>query len=91
MSDENNKYISSSKFDQTINPETKEWQSVLVSSQTDLYDESIGSSGVIIFVSLYLGFIFMISGAALLALKEMSDAIDNKNKYEILRKIGIFK
>lgn len=88
MSDENNKYISSSKFDQTINPETKEWQSVLVSSQTDLYDESIGSSGVIIFVSLYLGFIFMISGAALLALKEMSDAIDNKNKYEILRKIG---
>lgn len=88
MSDKNNKYISSSKFDQTINPETKEWQSVLVSSQTDLYDESIGSSGVIIFVSLYLGFIFMISGAALLALKEMSDAIDNKNKYEILRKIG---
>ena len=88
MSDENNKYIASSKFDQTINPETKEWQSVLVSSQTDLYDESIGSSGVIIFVSLYLGFIFMISGAALLALKEMSDAIDNKNKYEILRKIG---
>lgn len=88
MSDENNKYISSSKFNQTINPETKEWQSVLVSSQTDLYDESIGSSGVIIFVSLYLGFIFMISGAALLALKEMSDAIDNKNKYEILRKIG---
>lgn len=88
MSDENNKYIASSKFDQTINPETKEWQSVLVSSQTDLYDESIGSSGVIIFVSLYLGFIFMISGATLLALKEMSDAIDNKNKYEILRKIG---
>ena len=88
MSDENNKYIASSKFDQTINPETKEWQSVLVSSQTDLYDESIGSSGVIIFVSLYLGFIFMISGAALLTLKEMSDAIDNKNKYEILRKIG---
>lgn len=88
MSDENNKYISSSKFDQTINPESNKWQHVLISSQTDLYDESIGSSGVIIFVSLYLGFIFMISGAALLALKEMSDAIDNKGKYEILRKIG---
>ena len=88
MSDENNKYISSSKFDQTINPENNKWQHVLISSQPDLYDESIGSSGVIIFVSLYLGFIFMISGAALLALKEMSDAIDNKGKYEILRKIG---
>ena len=36
MSDENNKYISSSKFDQTINPESNKWQYVLISSQTDL-------------------------------------------------------
>ena len=30
----------------------------------------------------------MISGAAILALKEMSDAIDGRHKYVILRKIG---
>lgn len=59
-----------------------------ISTQVDIYDDSIGSSGLVIFIALYLGIVFMISGSAILALKEMSDAIDSKNKYMILRKIG---
>ena len=34
------------------------------------------------------GIIFLISGAAILALKELSESSDNIQRYEILRKIG---
>ena len=51
--------------------------------------DSIGSSAMVIFIALYLGFVFIISGAAILALKEMSDAIDSRHKYEILRRLGV--
>ena len=61
---------------------------LFVSTQSEIYDESIGSSGLVIFISLYLGIVFMISGAAILALKEMADAIDSRGKYRILRNLG---
>ena len=60
-----------------------------VSTQSEIYDESIGSSGVVIFVAIYLGLVFIISGAALLALKELSDAIDGREKYRILQQLGV--
>ena len=42
-----------------------------------------------IFIGLYLGVIFLISSAAILALKELSDSSDNKEKYQMLRRIGV--
>ena len=40
----------------------------------------------------FIGFlflaIFLISSSAILALKELSDCIDDKNKYRVLRQIG---
>lgn len=36
----------------------------------------------------YLGIVFLISGAALLALKALSEATDSKGRYEILQKTG---
>ena len=44
---------------------------------------------MIVFVGIYLGLIFMIASAAILALKELSEASDNKEKYRILRRIGV--
>ena len=35
---------------------------------------------------MYLGISFLLSGAAILSLKVLSDAADSKDKYEILRK-----
>lgn len=75
-------------WEETLNPSNREWEALIVSTRTDIYDDSIGSSGMVVFVALYLGIVFMISGSAILALKEMSDAIDSRNKYVILRKIG---
>ena len=36
-----------------------------------------------------MGIIFLISSSAILALKELSDCLDDKNKYKILRQIGV--
>lgn len=35
-----------------------------------------------------MGIIFLISSSAILALKELSDCLDDKNKYKVLRQIG---
>ena len=40
------------------------------------------------FIALYLGVIFLISSAAVLALKELSEASDNRDRYRILRELG---
>lgn len=54
-----------------------------------IYDSSIGVATVATFIGLYLGIIFLISSAAILALKELSDSSDNKERYRVLRKIGV--
>ena len=43
---------------------------------------------MVTFIGLYLGIIFLISSAAILALKELSESTDNKERYAMLRKIG---
>ena len=48
-----------------------------------------GTSTIIVFVALYLGIIFLITSAALLALKELSESSDNVERYAILKKIGV--
>ncbi len=60
-----------------------------ISTKIDIYNDNIGTSAMAIFVGLYIGIVFLISSAAILALKELSDATDSKSKYSTLRKIGI--
>ena len=57
-------------------------------TKTSIYDSAIGVGAIVTFIGLYLGIIFLISSAAILALKELSDSSDNKERYNILRKIG---
>ena len=51
-------------------------------------EASLGLGGLVTFIGLYLGIIFLISSAAILALKELSESSDNKERFRILRKIG---
>ena len=57
-------------------------------SKVDIKDASVGLSAIVTFIGLYLGIIFLISSSAILALKSLSDCIDDKNKYRVLRQIG---
>ena len=58
------------------------------STKIELKDGSVGLSAIATFIGLYLGIIFLISSSAILALKQLSDSIDDKNKYKVLRQIG---
>lgn len=59
-----------------------------VSTRQEIIDNNIGTSALVTFVGLYLGIIFLISSAAILALKELSESSDNRAKYAVLNKIG---
>ena len=47
-----------------------------------------GSSTIIIFLGIYLGIVFLISSAAVLALQQLSEASDSLDRYNSLSKIG---
>ncbi len=57
-------------------------------SKIALRESSIGIGAIMTFIALYLGVIFLISSAAVLALKELSEASDNRDRYRILRELG---
>ncbi|MCI8826890.1 MAG: FtsX-like permease family protein [Lachnospiraceae bacterium] len=82
-------YIDSDEFNNKINPSDKAWPSIKINSKTQIYNNSIGLTAMIIFIGIYVGIVFMISSSAILALKELSEASDNKEKYNILRRIGV--
>ena len=61
---------------------------VMKNTKLEIKEAAVGISVIVTFIGLYLGIIFLISSSAILALKELSDCIDDKNKYRVLRQIG---
>lgn len=59
-----------------------------VDTRQSIIDNNVGTSALVTFIGLYLGLIFLMSSAAVLALKELSESSDNRAKYDMLRKIG---
>lgn len=76
------------EFFERLNGKKSDEFSVYFTTQSSVYDDSIGSSAMYIFLGLYLGICFLISGSAVLSLKMLSDAADSKEKYRILQKLG---
>ncbi len=60
-----------------------------IDTKIDIKDSCIGLSAIVTFIGLYVGLIFLITSSAILALKQLSDCIDDKNKYKVLRQIGV--
>lgn len=57
-------------------------------TKISIMEASVGLATIITFIAIYLGVIFLIASSAILALKQLTDASDNKQRYTILRKIG---
>ena len=53
-----------------------------------IIESSKGVATIIIFIAIYLGITFLIASSAILALKQLTESSDNKQRYTILRKIG---
>ena len=65
-----------------------EGSTISTHSKIKLVESSIGLSTIIVFIAIYLGIIFLIVSCTILALKQLTESSDNKQRYSILRKIG---
>ncbi|MCI8273731.1 MAG: FtsX-like permease family protein [Clostridia bacterium] len=57
-------------------------------TKISIMEASVGLATIVTFIAIYLGVIFLIASSAILALKQLTDSSDNKQRYTILRKIG---
>ena len=53
-----------------------------------IIESSVGIATLVVFIAIYLGIIFLIASSAILALKQLTESSDNRQRYIILRKIG---
>lgn len=58
------------------------------SSHYELYMESGGTKLMISYFVIYVGVVFLITCAAVLALQQLSEASDNMERYRLLRRLG---
>ena len=58
-------------------------------TRRDEADNAIGVSALVTFLGLYVGFVFLVSCGAILALKELSESADSIPRYTMLRKLGV--
>ena len=57
-------------------------------TKISIREASIGLATIVTFIAIYLGIIFLIASSAILALKQLTESSDNRQRYIILRKIG---
>lgn len=62
---------------------------VIGSTEYQIKEQEKGSAALFIFLGLFLGLIFIISSAAVMALQQLSDASDSLERYKSLKKIGV--
>lgn len=77
------------EMDRLLDNEKIMEKGIYSSTRTEIYQRSIGLTALIVFLGLYLGIIFVLASFALLSLKELSQAADSREKYRILRRIGV--
>lgn len=62
---------------------------LLGDTKLQIYEANRGTSSMILYVGLYLGIVFLISSAAVLALQQLSEASDSIERYKSLKRIGV--
>lgn len=70
------------------NPKSSMYNLPYGSTRLSIIESSVGLGALVTFIGLYLGVIFLISSAAILALKELSESTDNKERFAMIRKLG---
>ena len=58
-------------------------------TKISIIESSVGVATMVLFIAIYLGIIFLIASSAILALKQLTESSDNKERYLILRKLGV--
>ncbi|WP_346935645.1 FtsX-like permease family protein [Clostridium sp.] len=61
---------------------------ILGYTKTDIYSMTKGATTTILYIGIYIGIVFLISSAAVLALQQLSEASESIDRYKSLRRIG---
>ena len=61
---------------------------LVVYTKQDVYNENKTMGATVLYIGLYLGIIFLIASAAVLALQQLSEASDSSDRYKALKKVG---
>lgn len=64
---------------------------VIFASKANIYEAAVTDKAVTSFLTIYLGLVFMIACTAVLAIQQLSEAEDNKERYALLMKLGADK
>lgn len=86
--DKNAKQQIENELATTINNIWQKNSTISINTRLTIAESSIGLGALVTFIGLYLGIVFLISSAAILALKELSESADNKTRFQMLRKLG---
>ena len=54
----------------------------------EVYNQNVGVTAMVTYLAIYIGFILLITCAAILALQQLSESADNADRYALLEKIG---
>lgn len=57
----------------------------------DVFSYGLITNGMIVFIGTFLGLVFLLSTGSIIFFKQLSEANDDKIRYDILRKIGVDK
>ncbi|HEX3040006.1 MAG TPA: ABC transporter permease [Caproiciproducens sp.] len=57
-------------------------------SKSRIYEQGAGLRTAVCYIAIYIGLVFLITSAAVLALQQLSEASDNTERYSLLRKLG---
>lgn len=58
-------------------------------TKLDAYESAFGLSTMVTYIGIYIGFVFLIASAAILALQQLLEVTDHTTHYELLRKLGV--
>ncbi len=70
------------KYTKTKNP-------IYGMTKTEMIENSLGLSAMVSYLAIYLGLIFIIASAALLAIQQLTESTDNAERYKLLQKVGV--
>jgi putative ABC transport system permease protein len=60
-----------------------------LTTKADVYQSAGGYKLLVSYLALYIGLVFLIAAAAILALQQLSESSDNAERYGLLRKLGV--
>lgn len=79
----------SALLDNYLQESGRESAFVHYTTRQQIYEASVTTKAIIAFLAIYLGIVFMIICAAILAIQQLSEAADNVERYTLLKKLGV--